>query len=59
MLPYKTYGQSNFRDGFEPFDCDQFLGGVASSFVNLAIWALCNALEKRVSLNQFEWVHYC
>lgn len=59
MLPYKTYWQSNFCDGFEPLDCDQFLGGIASSFVDLAVGTLCNALEKGVSLDQFEWVHYC
>ena len=57
VLSYKANRQSNFRDGFEPFDCDQLFSRIASSFVDLTVGALSNPLEKRVSLEKLELFH--
>lgn len=51
VFPYKTYGQSHFRDAFESFDGYEFFGGIASSFVDLTVWAFSYSLDESVSLD--------
>ncbi len=57
VLPDEAYGQSDFRYGFESFDCHYLFSGIASSFINFSVGTLGYSLEEGVPLYEFERLH--